>query len=142
MKLQQLFLSLIIPALVIGATVQNQEMPTSEIKKQSKQIVKLAAEEISKSLPQTVDNKTKLVKVEADETALVYIYEINIAPKSDESVKRDDYARMKEAVTYGTCNSSKRFLDADISIRYIYKNDSSKSELFRFDIDKKSCLKL
>jgi hypothetical protein len=142
MRFKPLLLTILVPIIGFCAGVQNQELSTSEIKKQSREIVKLAAQEISKAVPQTVDNKTKLVNVEADNTTLVYIYEINISPKSDEAVKRNDYGRMKEAVTYGTCNSSKRFLDADISIRYVYKNEQSKSELFRFDINKESCLKL
>jgi hypothetical protein len=142
MKLLSILLAIIFPILASAAGVQNKELPSSEMKKQNKEIVKLAAQEISKTLPQTVDEKTKLVGVESDNTTLVYIYEINIAPKSDEAVKKEDYSRMKEAVTYGTCNSSKRFLDADISIRYLYKSEHSKSELFKFDINKESCSKL
>ncbi|MDP2894233.1 MAG: hypothetical protein Q8N78_07720 [Sulfurimonas sp.] len=142
MKFLSILLAAIFPILASAAGVQNKELPSSEMKKQNKEIVKLAAQEISKTLPQTVDEKTKLVGVKADDTTLVYMYEINISPKSDETVKKEDYSRMKEAVTYGTCNSSKRFLDADISIRYLYKSEHSKSELFKFDINKESCSKL
>jgi hypothetical protein len=49
---------------------------------------------------------------------------------------------MEEAVTRGTCKSSKRFLEADISLRYIYNSATSKKELFRFDIDQNSCFNL
>jgi hypothetical protein len=137
-----IFLVMIFNILAYGAELQNREIPASEMKKQNREIVRLAAIEFSKSVPQVVDKKTKLVEVKADDTTLVYLYEINIAPKSDEAVKKEDHTRMKESLTHGTCNSSKRFLDADISIRYVYKNELTKSELFKFDITKESCFKL
>ena len=49
---------------------------------------------------------------------------------------------MQEAVIFGTCKNSQRFLEADISIRYIYKSRSTKAELFQFNINQEHCLKL
>ncbi|MDD5373179.1 MAG: hypothetical protein PHO62_07105 [Sulfurimonas sp.] len=135
-------LTIMLPLLASAAQIQNKELSPQAIKDQGKEITKLAAEEISKSLPQTVDKYTKLTDAQADNTTLVYIHEINTAPKSDETVKKEDHSRMQKAVTEGTCKTSKRFLEANISIRYIYKSALTKAELFRFDISQESCLKL
>ncbi|MDD5401408.1 MAG: hypothetical protein PHQ93_09500 [Sulfurimonas sp.] len=135
-------LTIMLPLLASATQIQNKELSPQAIKDQGKEITKLAAEEISKSLPQTVDKYTKLIDAQADNTTLVYIYEINTAPKSDETVKKEDHSRMKKAVTEGTCKTSKRFLEANISIRYIYKSALTKAELFRFDISQESCPKL
>ena len=120
---------------------QTKEMPQAEMQKQNKEIVQLAAEELNKTLPQTIDKYTKLVKVEGKDTTLLYVYEINTGAKSDETVQKEDKTRMKEAVTHGICRSSKRFLDAQISISYIYVSAKSKVELFRFDVSQTDCLK-
>ena len=120
--------------------MQSRELPTKELKSQNKLITKLAADEISKSLPQTIDKYTTLVKVKALNTTLVYMYEINTGAKSDETVIKEDHTRMQKAVTKGTCRSSKRFLEADISISYIYNSAKSKKKLFQFNINQTSCL--
>jgi len=122
--------------------LQSRELANKEMKSQNKHIVKLACAEMSKSLPKTIDKYTKLTTIQANEVTIEYIFEIDTGPKSDEAIKRDDHTRMREAVTIGTCKSSKRFLDADISLSYIYKNIKTKTELFRFDINKESCFKL
>ena len=124
------------------AGIQSRELSTNDMKAQNKQIVKLAAAEISKSLPNKIDRYTKLVSVEADNTTLVYVYEIDTTPKSDAEVKKKDHSRMEKAITEGTCRSSKRFLEANISLRYIYKSANTKAELFKFNIDQESCFKL
>ncbi|MEK6659743.1 MAG: hypothetical protein AABY36_08700 [Campylobacterota bacterium] len=142
MKSFFIVLTLMLPILASATQIQNRELSPQAIKNQGKEITKLAAEEISKSLPQTVDKYTKLTDAQADNTTLIYIYEINTAPKSDETVKKEDHGRMQKAVTEGTCRTSKRFLDSSISIRHIYKSAHSKAELFRFDISQESCLKL
>jgi hypothetical protein len=49
---------------------------------------------------------------------------------------------MQKAVTKGVCQSSKRFLDANISLAYEYKSAISKKELFTFFIDKQKCKEL
>ncbi|SFZ98598.1 hypothetical protein MNB_SV-5-1581 [hydrothermal vent metagenome] len=119
---------------------QKQDMPTSEMIKQNKQIVKLASQEISKTLPQKVDDYTTLQRVEGKDTTLTYVFEINTGSKSDEAVIKDDTERMKKVVTRGVCKSSKRFLDAQINVSYIYNSAISKKKLFQFDISKKDCL--
>jgi len=121
--------------------IQSREFPQSEMHKQNRKIVQLAATEISKTLPQTIDKYTQLVKVEGEEATLLYTYEINTGAKSDKTVQKEDRTRMKRAVTYGICRSSKRFLDAQINISYLYISAKSKVELFRFDVTQKSCPK-
>ena len=123
-------------------SMQNRELSSQQMKSQNKTIVQMASIEISKSLPHKIDKYTQLLVVKGVGTTLEYIYEINIAPKSDESVKKEDHSRMKRAVTKGICKSSKRFLDADISISYIYKSKTTKAELFRFNVNQKTCFKL
>ena len=120
--------------------VQQQELPTEQLKKQNKELVKLAATEINKTLPQTIDTYTTLTKVEGKETTILYTYEINTGSKSDETVQKEDKSRMKEAVTYGICKGSKRFLDAQINISYLYISAKSKVELFRFDVSQSDCI--
>ena len=126
---------------LVAEGMQTQEMPTSELIKQNRQIVKLASEEISKTLPQKVDKYTVLQKVLGKDTTLTYVFEINTGVKSDETVKKEDHSRMKKAVTKGICQSSKRFLDAEINISYVYKSAVSKAVLFQFDVSKDDCMK-
>jgi len=106
---------------------------------QNQKIAKLAAEEMNKTLPQTIDKYTTLVQIAAKGTVLEYLFEINTGAKSDETVQKEDHARMEKAITEGVCHSSKRFLDAKINITYIYRSAVSKAELFRFDISQEKC---
>ena len=142
--IKQLFLTLLLslPILATNNQMQSRELSANDMKVQNKEIVKLAAAELSKSIPYIIDKYTKLTAVEADKTTLIYIYEIDTTSKSDETVKKEDHSRMQEAVTRGTCKNSKRFLEADISLRYIYRSAHSKAELFQFNIDQEQCLKL
>ncbi|OHD97292.1 MAG: hypothetical protein A3E21_00630 [Sulfurimonas sp. RIFCSPHIGHO2_12_FULL_36_9] len=142
MKFLPAILITILPLLLSAANMQTRELPINNMIEQNKEIAKLAAIELSKSLPQTIDKYTELTEIKADDTTLIYIYEINSAPKSDEVVKKEDRSRMQKAITKGVCSSSKRFLDANVSIRYIYKSFHTKAELFRFDIKSDSCGKL
>ena len=121
--------------------MQTKELPLEEMRKQNSEIVKLASEEISKTLPQKVDSYTTLMTVEGKDTTLIYTFEINTGAKSDDAVKKEDRGRMKKAVTTGICQSSKRFLDSDISISYLYISANSKAELFRFDVTQADCPK-
>ncbi|OHE10037.1 MAG: hypothetical protein A2513_08025 [Sulfurimonas sp. RIFOXYD12_FULL_33_39] len=142
MKFIFIIISFMIAVFAQDIQMQSRELSTKEMKKQNQEIVKLAANEMSKSVPKEIDKYTKLIAIEAQDTTLVYIYEINTAPKSDEIVKKEDRSRMQEAVIFGTCKNSQRFLEADISIRYIYKSRSTKAELFQFNINQEHCLKL
>ena len=144
--MNKLFLTLgalvVMTQLGFSTAVQQQELPTEQLKKQNKELVKLAATEINKTLPQTIDKYTTLTKVEGKETTILYTYEINTGSKSDETVQKEDQTRMKEAVTYGICQSSKRFLDAQINISYLYISAKSKVALFRFDVSQADCMNI
>ncbi len=118
---------------------RTEEFPQKEMQKQSREIVRLSSEEISKTLPQTVDEYTVLTTVEGKDTTLIYTFEINTGAKSDEAVKKEDRTRMQKAVTTGICQSSKRFIAAQINISYVYISANSKEELFRFDVTKADC---
>ena len=122
-----------------GQQVQTKEFPQEEMKKQNREIVKLSSEEISKTLPQTIDKYTTLTTVEGKDTTIIYTFEINTGAKSDEAVRKEDRTRMQKAVTTGICQSSKRFIDAQINISYIYISAKSKAELFRFDVTQADC---
>ncbi len=122
--------------------IKNQDVSPEQLKSQNKEISKLVAEELSKNLPQEIDKYTKLTKVDSEEANIIYTFEINTGAKSDMAVQKEDHLRMKEAVTRGVCQSSKRFMDAKITIRYIYLSSKSKSNLFQFDINQAICFKL
>ena len=124
---------------IFAEGIKQQDLPIEEMQKQKNEIVKLSSEEISKTLPQTVDKYTILTKVEGKESTIVYTFEINTGAKSDEAVKKEDRTRMQKAVTTGICQSSKRFIDAQINISYIYIGAKSKAELFRFDVTQADC---
>ena len=124
---------------IFAEGIKQQDLPIEEMQKQKNKIVKLSSEEISKTLPQTVDKYTILTKVEGKESTIVYTFEINTGAKSDEAVKKEDRTRMQKAVTTGICQSSKRFIDAQINISYIYIGAKSKAELFRFDVTQADC---
>ena len=141
MKKSFLALSIII-ALSKSSLAQGldtRDLSVDEMKKQKEEIVQLSSKELSKNLPQTVDKYTTLTKVEGKESTVVYTFEINTGAKSDEAVKREDRTRMKKAVTTGICQSSRKFIDAEINISYIYVGAKSKNELFRFNITKAVC---
>ncbi|PHS57978.1 MAG: hypothetical protein COB17_04575 [Sulfurimonas sp.] len=141
-KLLLIFSLLLCNALASDISLQKRELTKKEMKSQNKRIVQLASLEMSKSLPQKIDKYTKLISIKAQGSTLIYIYEINTGAKSDTSVIKEDHSRMKEAVTRGTCKSSKKFLEADISLAYIYKSYKTKVKLFRFDVNKESCFRL
>jgi hypothetical protein len=121
--------------------VKNQDVSPKQLTKQNKQIVQLVVQELSKDLPKTIDNYTKLSKIVGIDTNIIYIFEINTGAKSDITVQNEDRSRMEEAITYGVCRSSKRFLDAQIMITYKYISEKSKVELFKFDITQNKCFK-
>jgi len=119
--------------------LQTQEMPVTEMQKQNQQIVRMASEEMTKTLPQKVDKYTTLQRVEGEGSRLTYVFEINTGAKSDEVVKKEDRSRMKKAVTNGICTSAKRFLDAQIDISYLYTSAATKAKLFQFDVSQADC---
>lgn len=112
-----------------------------QLKIQNKEIVKLVVEAASKKLPQKVDDYTKYVSIKSEGLNLISTFEINTTPKSDEKVIEEDKPRMEQFIKKGICQSSKRFLQSDIGITYIYLNASTKKELFKFSMTEKDCLK-
>lgn len=109
------------------------------VKSQNRELLKMVVEDISKQIPQKIDDYTTLSGIKSVDQTLIYIYEINTGVKKDEAVRRDDEPRMRQAVTLGTCRSSQRFLNNGIDITYIYNNAVTKNELFRFHVSKKVC---
>lgn len=131
-----LFLSAV---LLISSQNAITAVPNDSIFKQNIEIVSLAAKELSKTLPQKVDKYTQLTDVKAQGSALLYMFEINNAPKSDDEIVKNAKGRMQNAVIEGVCMTQERFLQAGISISYIYRSAATKSELFRFDITNATC---
>ena len=126
---------------VLGNNLLADANLAEKIKFQNNKVVKLAAEEISKQLPQKVDKYTQLVKIVGKDESLLYTFEIDTGSKSDDTVIKEDKSRMKKAITKGICTSSIRFLKSGIDISYIYASSKSKKALFRFDVSMKDCEK-
>ena len=122
--------------------VKNQDVSPQQLQKQNKEIAMLVAEQLSKDLPKDIDKFTKFTSIKANGTKLIYTFEINTGSKSDNAVMKEDRGRMREAVISGVCRSSKRFMDAQITIIYLYKSAKTKNKLFQFNIDQKACYKL
>jgi len=118
-------------------TIQQEEVDLNVF--QNLEVLKLAVVELSKDTPKEIDKYTTLIDVTSKDLTLIYIYEINTGVKSDETVRKEDHQRMRDAVTTGTCRSSKRFLKSGISLSYLYNSAVSKEKLFQFDISQKDC---
>jgi len=116
------------------------QFPAKEMESQNKEIVKMVVEEISSTLPQKIDKYTNFTAIKAEDTTMLYYFEINTGSKSDKTVQKEDQSRMRKAVTKGVCQSAERFINAQINISYIYLSAKTKAELFRFDITQKDCL--
>lgn len=116
-----------------------QAQADKQMKVQNKNVIKYVIEAYSKKLPQKVDEYTSFVKIASDNLTLIYTFEINTGSKSDKAVIKDDYKRMSKMVRYGICKSSKRFLESDIDITYIYQSKTTKNELFKFDVTLNDC---
>ncbi len=120
--------------------IKTDEFPAKEMKKQNREIASLTAESLSKDLPHTIDKYTTLTKVISEDTTIIWTFEINTGSKSDESVRKEDHSRMQKSITKGICQSSNKFLQAGISVSYIYVSAKTKNDLFRFDISQKDCV--
>ena len=118
---------------------RTQELSVKDMQTQNTIIAKMFAEEISKTLPHKVDKYTELMGVSSKKATIVYIFEINTGSKSDMAVIKEDRSRMQRVVTQGICQSSDRFLKADINISYLYRSATSKNKLFQFDVTKNDC---
>ena len=117
-----------------------QQNADAQLKIQNKEIIKLVVEEIGKTLPQKIDDYTIFTSIKADNLTLVSSYEINTGAKSDEAVRKDDKKRMESFIVKGICQSSKRFLQGDINVTYVYTSANTKDELFRFAVTPKDCI--
>ncbi len=115
------------------------DMMPNKMREQNREVVRQAALSLSEGLPKQVDKFTTLQSIEARDTTLLYTFLLDVGLKSDEQIRKEGEDRMRRNVTAGICRSSKRFLDAGITIAYRYLNANTKKELFRFDIDKKAC---
>jgi len=122
-----------------GIIKGKQEYPADKFKEQNSQIIKMVVSEISKSLPQKVDKYTTMTTIRNENLTLIYTFEINTGSKSDKAIIKEDKPRMQKAVTKGVCQTSKKFLDADISLAYEYKSATTQKELFTFLITKERC---
>ena len=120
--------------------IKNQDVSPQQLQKQNIEIIKLVATELSKDLPKIVDKYTKFTKIEAIGTNLIYTFEINTGAKSDKSVIKNDKKRMELGVTSGICSSSKRFMDAQITITYIYKSAATGSKYFNLILINKNVI--
>ncbi len=113
-----------------------------KLKEQNRVIVKMAAEEMRKHLPQKVDKYTTLVSADYKDTTLIYIYELSVPKKSDADLKKEGKKRLEGQIKRHSCISSKRFLKSDINLSYVYKSAKTKKTLFQIDVSKKDCQRL
>ncbi len=118
------------------------EYPLEKLREQNQKIIKMVVEEVSKNLPQKVNKYTQMIKIRDENLTLIYTFEINASPKSDETVRKEGKAKMQKNVSKGICQSSKRFLEAGVSISYEYISASTKKELFTFTMTQKICKEL
>lgn len=118
------------------------EYPLEKLREQNHKIIRMVVEEVSKNLPQKVNKYTQMTKVRDEKLTLIYTFEINASPKSDETVRKEGKAKMEKNVSKGICQSSKRFLDAGVTISYEYISASTKKELFTFTLNQKICKEL
>ena len=123
-------------------SIKNQDVSPAQLEKQNKQIVQLAATEISKQLPQKIDRYTTITQVLAQDTNLIYVHEIRVDAKSDDAIIKEDHSRMQKAIIKGVCRTSQRFLEAKINLTYRYISAVTKRKLFEFNINEQTCLDL
>ena len=121
---------------------EGKEYPIEKLKEQNQELIKMVVEEISKNLPQKVDKYTEITNIRDENLTLIYTFEINTGVKSDEAVIKDDKERMGKNITKGICQSSKRFLEAGVTLTYEYMSASTKKELFTFTMTQEICSEL
>ncbi len=148
--MKKTLLSVLMLFTLSNTSFANKELPQSndpaaqakadqQLKLQNKKIISLVVEEVGKTLPQKVDAYTQYVSIKSEGLKLVSTFEINTGAKSDESVIKEDKARMQDIISTGVCKNSKRFLESDIAVAYAYVSEKTKKLLFRFDLTKKDC---
>jgi hypothetical protein len=135
MMMKKLLVSLIAAVWLFAAADDMAE----KIRQQNMEVVKHAAKSLSEELPKRVDRYTKLVAIDADGEKLVYTFEVDAGPKSDEQLVAEGKERMTRNVTRGLCQSSERFLKSGITIVYRYVSAATKKPLFDVTVSKKDC---
>lgn len=120
--------------------VRTGQLPKKEqMISQKVELAKMVADEASKKLPQVIDNYTTLATVKSKDSMVIYTFEINTGSKSDETIRKEDRSRMKEAVTTGVCKASYKLLLGGIDTTYLYVSAKTKAKLFEFIITKEDC---
>ncbi len=122
------------PSLQLGG-----DMSVDMLHKQNLAVVRKAVEGLRQTLPQKVDAYTTLVGVDSNGTQLIYTFEVDGGPKSDETLRKEGRERMAPRVKEGICKSAERFLRSGISIRYRYLSHTSKAEILQVDVTEKDC---
>jgi hypothetical protein len=117
------------------------ELSIDKLREQNLHVVKKAVEGIGEHLPQKVDEYTQIVAIESNGTKLIYTFEVQSGPQSDETMKQKGQ-KMAPRIKEGICFSSKRFLQADITLRYRYLSSATQKEILRVDVDKEQCQKI
>ena len=121
-------------------TLQMQKkLSIEKLKAQNLNVVQKAVEGIRPTLPQKVDDYTRIVAIDSNGTRLIYTYEVDGGSKSDEALRKEGRSRMAPVVKEGICQNSRRFLEADIDIRYRYISKRTKNEILRVDVSKNDC---
>ena len=151
MKLLSLFSILLLTTSILNAnttvkpfktTIQvNGDLNIDKMRAQNLNVVKKAVEGIRETLPQKVDTYTQMVSIDSKGTALIYTFEVDAGPKSDEALKKDGQTRMAPAIRKGICTNSKRFLQSDITITYRYLNKATQNEILQVTMNRIECHK-
>jgi len=114
------------------------KLSIDKLKAQNLNVVQKAVAGIRETLPQKVDDYTQIVAIDNNGTKLIYTFEVQGGPQNDEAMRQKG-EKMAPRIKEGICMSSKRFLQADISVKYRYINSATKHQILAVDVDKKSC---
>jgi len=114
------------------------DLSIDKMREQNLIVVKKAAEGIRQSLPQKVDDFTKLIAIDSNGTRLTYTFEVNTGAKSDETMRKEGM-KMAPRILKGICHSAERFMEADILLTYRYVSSATRNEVLRVDADKSKC---
>ena len=124
-----------VTALVLWAKPMTE---AEKIRQQNMEVVKAAAASMNETLPKRIDPYTRLLRIEADGERLVYDFEVDAGPRSDEELRKRQPARTR-IVREGVCSRSARFLQSGIVIVYRYISAATKKPLFDVVVRKEDC---
>jgi len=114
------------------------DLSVDKMREQNLVVVQKAAEGIGETLPQKVDDYTRLIAIDANGTRLTYTFEVSNGPKSDATLRQEG-EKMAPRILAGICKSAERFMEADIALTYRYISSATRSEVLRVDADKSRC---